>query len=113
MTLQTDVRLYDRRKCMKRSLGIKFVLVIAICMMIFGSVIVRRNVAQADPIREKIYTSVQIRKGDSLWSIAERYCASTSGSVISEYVDELVQINGIGNRNLLRAGSYLTVFYYE
>jgi len=96
-----------------RSVRIKIAVVLVACFILFGGFAVSRNVAQAESIREKIYTSVRIQDGDSLWSIAEEYCDSDARSAISVYVDELVRINAIGNRNLLKAGSYLTVYYYR
>ncbi len=72
------------------------------------------TVAQADEIpsgREKYFTSIRVEAGDSLWSIAEDY-VSSEYSGISEYVDELMFMNGMSDSRIY-AGDYITVTYYK
>lgn len=59
----------------------------------------------------KYYTSVQIESGDSLWSIANKYC--TEGNMdISDYIKEIKQINHLTTDNIT-SGQYLTVIYFS
>lgn len=55
------------------------------------------------------YTSVQINSGDSLWSIANEYCASCDMSIV-DYIDELKSLNGLKGDNIT-SGQYITVRY--
>lgn len=64
------------------------------------------------PSEERYYKSVQIEKGDSLWSIAQRYRRTEDS--IYEYMDELAEANHLSlkDRNNLQEGDYLVVSYY-
>lgn len=63
-------------------------------------------------IAYKYYTSIEISSGDSLWSIAEKYRDDHYDS-IQDYMDEVVSINHIGNRNRLISGQFLVIPYYS
>lgn len=98
---------------LKRSIRITIFIIIAL-FIIFGGVIVQGKVIAANsPAREKIYTSVRLNYGDSLWSIASHYCGDGSQDKITEYVEDLKQMNGIVNERSLKAGNYLTVYYWQ
>lgn len=58
---------------------------------------------------EKYYTSIQIQKGDSLWSIAGKY-GKNSGMTTAQYVKELKNMNGL-KEDIIHSGQYLTVMY--
>ena len=62
------------------------------------------------PGREPHYTSIKIENGDSLWSIANRYAASSPMNT-SEYVQELKRMNQLTD-DTIHVGHYLTVVYY-
>lgn len=88
------------------------ILAIIIFAVIFGGVIIRRNVAAASVGQKtRYYTSVQLRSGDSLWSIADRYCPD--GVEIRSYIEELRRLNGIENDRALSSDSYISVYYYK
>ena len=59
----------------------------------------------------KYYTSVQVKQGDSLWSIASSYMTAECGEV-SAYIDEIKELNHLSN-DAIHAGEYLLVPYYE
>lgn len=60
---------------------------------------------------EPCYVSIKIEKGDSLWSIASRYYEKSHMN-IPEYVEELKKMNQL-NTDLIHAGHYLVVVYYQ
>lgn len=66
--------------------------------------------AQRDVERMKLVTSVEIQKGDTLWSIAKSYI-SDEYEDIHEYVDELMESNGLVS-DTIHAGNYIIVPYY-
>lgn len=98
---------------MARRRNLRLIIFIALALfIIFGGVIVHGNVVSASsPDQDKVYTSVRVNSGDSLWSIAAEYCDDSDD--ISDYIDELKQMNNIQNERGLKAGNYLTVYYFE
>jgi len=78
----------------------------------FGHTILNAHAEEpASAPKNRYYTSVQIKKGDSLWDIARAYCPESDYSV-SEYVDELKRMNGLsGDR--IHSGEYITVVYFK
>lgn len=59
---------------------------------------------------KKYYTCIEIQKGDSLWSIAERY-KENSQMTTAEYVKELKNMNGL-REDVIHSGRYLTIAYF-
>lgn len=62
------------------------------------------------PLFEKYYTSIEIKNGDSLWSIANQY-VEKSGMSTAQYVQELKSMNNL-REDTIHSGKYLTVFYF-
>lgn len=58
----------------------------------------------------KSYTSIEIKSGDSLWSIASEYMTDDYDS-IQEYVRDIKSLNGLGSDEI-HAGKFLLVPYY-
>jgi len=78
-----------------------------VCGTIFSSA---KNPAEDIP-QYKYYKSITIQQGDSLWSIAQEYNADSEISM-QEYIDELVQVNGLKSKTI-HAGQHLVVAYYD
>ena len=57
------------------------------------------------------YESIEIRRNDSLWSIAEKY-APSYGLSTKEYVRELMEVNGLNSDRII-AGRHLIVVFWE
>lgn len=85
-------------------------LTVTLCSNLFGFFIMN-VMADEQPGTEMVsyYTSIQIKPGDTLWSIAEEYTAGTDISV-DDYVLQLKQMNHMGE-DTIHAGRYLTVMY--
>ena len=77
----------------------------------FFSIFLMNVLAKEPPKQEMIsyYTCIEIRPGDTLWSIAEIYTEGTDISV-DDYVRRLKQMNHIGE-DTIHPGHYLTVMY--
>ena len=67
---------------------------------------------KADSNSYKYYTSVEVKPGDTLTSIAKKYITPEYASV-SEYVDEICKYNHIGSGDKIHAGKYISVMYYS
>ena len=78
--------------------------------IIWGGLVITANVNAAEPEQQRIYSSVMIRTGDTLWSIAEQYCDRGS---ITDYVADLKEINGLVNDRALKPGASLIVYRWE
>lgn len=95
-----------------RRLRLVFVVVLIMIMVLSSVVIVDAALGRnASSARYKYYTSIEIKQGDSLLSIADQYM--TAGYKNKEaYVNEVMSINGLDDTTI-HAGEYLTVPYYS
>lgn len=98
----------------KRGCRINYGKLILLVGALFLLVILGTNIVKAADSnyegKNKIYTSVSIKKGDTLWNIACEYADSDIS--VKEYIDELVSINNLPSTDIT-AGQKLIVFYYE
>lgn len=96
----------------KRSLILIFLSLLTI-LLILLFLLFPIKTAYADQNMEQnlTYRSIEIKAGDSLWSIASRYNNNTDLSV-KEYIDKIVSCNSLSNTNI-KAGCYLIIPYYE
>jgi len=84
-----------------------------IMFLIICSGIIIANAAVSDDAKSdqfKYYTSINIEKGDTLWSIASEYVSGTK--TISNYVNELKEINNL-QTDCIYQGQNLIVYYYS
>lgn len=101
---------YRHVPCFKYFVLLAILAVVIIACFLFGSIHSKAGSnGNPDTGRVKLYTSVYIQEGDTLWSIAEEY-VSEEYDTIDDYIDELQQMNHIGD--VIHAGCYLTVSYY-
>lgn len=77
---------------------------------LLGSHIYKNAKAKESTEGQKYYTSIEIKEGDSLWSIAQSYISDEYNSV-QEYIDELKTINTLDS-DCINEAEYLTVAYY-
>lgn len=88
------------------------ILLILTCSTIFGKIFIKASYSEKDaPQGYKYYASIQIKEGDSLWSIAAEYAPSCAMDK-ETYVKELKAINKL-HKDIIHAGQYLTIFYYS
>ncbi|GAA4653162.1 hypothetical protein GCM10023142_03000 [Anaerocolumna aminovalerica] len=67
-------------------------------------------IAEKSPTKEKLVTSVRIKEGDSLWSIAERYMTEEYSDIYT-YINEIKRSNGLTS-DVIHEGAYIIVPYY-
>lgn len=87
---------------------------IAIFCVIFSSIIIVKANGTSAPIHAeyKYYTSIDIEKNDTLWSIANKYAYSSDNNTVANYVNDLKKINNIST-DCIYQGQKLIVYYYS
>ncbi len=60
----------------------------------------------------KYYKSIEVAKGDTLWSIAQNHVDEKYFKNTGEYVAEVKKINSLASDNIV-AGSYIIIPYYS
>ncbi|MCI6886243.1 MAG: LysM peptidoglycan-binding domain-containing protein [Lachnospiraceae bacterium] len=94
-----------------RNLTIILLMILAFCSGFFGHTLLSAYAKEKSVRpRNRYYTSVQLRQGDSLWEIARKY-SEGSGYSVDEYVEELKRMNGLKGE-AIHSGEYLTVVYF-
>ena len=89
---------------------IALVMFVMIMSCFFGKTLVMANEESDDTVYNRYYTTIEVEKGDTLWSIAKTYYHH-SGMSVREYVYELKLINGMVSDEI-RAGNMISVEYY-
>ena len=56
----------------------------------------------------KYYTSIEVQKGDTLWTIAQQYAGDDAD--YASYIEEVKEMNQLTS-DTIHAGEYLTVSY--
>ena len=103
------------RRAQKVQMEKRLIVVIGIIVISLG-ILLGSSISAFASAREKArihkyYTSIQLRQGDSIWELAGEY-ASTDQSE-QEFIDEVCEVNGISESNILHSGQYLVVPYYS
>ncbi|MCF0228101.1 MAG: LysM peptidoglycan-binding domain-containing protein [Parasporobacterium sp.] len=107
---KTGVR-YNRKRELLRKRIIRICLLLSFAAAVIAVLVSSGNETMADEDNAvKMYTSVSIEPGDSLWSIAVEYI-DCHYSTVDEFIAELKQINNLSS-DTINADAYLLVPYY-
>jgi cell division protein YceG involved in septum cleavage len=105
MTAGRDYSGYNRKRVWLAGL------ILFVFLLIFSAVFFSKTVtAQRSGDRFKLVTSVEIKKGDTLWSIATEYITDEYSN-LNEYINEIKDTNGLVS-DTIHAGNYILVPYY-
>ena len=102
---KADMKLLKMNRKSHLYLMVIGVLSVIILMFAFSSF------ADAHNDREKLYTSVRVEEGDTLWSLANEY-SSVEYKDNNSYIKEVKKLNHISDE-VIHEGSYLVLPYYE
>lgn len=92
------------------TLSVLFVLGIVIA---FGASFFVKNVnAQDNELLHKYYTSITVKPGDTLWSIADSYYAEGYDNH-ADYINEVMHINHLESSDEIVSGTSLVIPYYS
>lgn len=95
----------ERRKLY--GISVAFALMIVVVLVLSFSL---KTNAKENNKKDKVYTSILIEKGDSLWSIASEN--HPSSVAIKDYINDLKSINGISSDDI-HEGNYITIYYFS
>lgn len=96
---------------MNKKRMVLFALTVFILLLIFSLYFASKTVtAERNTNRVKKVTSIEIKSGDSLWSIASNYLTDEYDD-INQYIDEIKDSNGIYD-DTIHVGNYIIVPYY-
>lgn len=85
--------------------------VLLFILIIFSVSFVTKTVtAQRYESRTKLVTSIEVKKGDTLWSIASDFMSEEYEN-LHEFIDEIKDSNGI-TTDEIHIGNYIIVPYY-
>lgn len=111
-----ELQNYRRKLERQREIRRKFLLLLITAFLIIGfAFCFRVMTTYASTGKEnpdyKYYSSIVVKSGDSLWSIAKEY-AGTYYNSLEDYISEVAGINHLKD-DQIRAGQYLIVPYYS
>jgi len=85
--------------------------VLLVCLITFSILFLSKTgTAEGSNNRIKLVTSVEIKKGDTLWSIASKY-VSYEYNDMNEYINEIIDCNNLPD-DTIHTGNYIVVSYY-
>lgn len=83
-----------------------------ICTLTLGLTVMKTNAKDSSEIPEvKYYTSIDVFRGDTLWTIAGEY-ADGHYKTTEDYIKEVMSINSLSDETIY-AGQHLIVPYYS
>lgn len=98
---------YRQNKLRIWLLGTVLLVFMVVCSVLFFT---KTVTAQRDGNRTKLATSIEVKQGDTLWSIASNYITDEYDDM-NEYIEEIKVSNGMAT-DTIHAGNYIIVPYY-
>ncbi len=85
--------------------------VLLFVVLLFSIFFITKTVtAQRNTDRRKLVASIEIQKGDTLWSIASEYFTEEYDDM-NDYIEEIMESNGMVS-DQIHSGRYIIVPYY-
>ncbi len=101
---------YIRQLYHKKQIIALFGFIFAVIFILFLLLAPTDVTAQKLKESKKEIVSIQINKGDTLWSIASRYMTDDYKDM-NTYIDEIKETNGLSS-DTIHEGSYIVVPYF-
>ena len=95
----------NKKRIWRIGVAVLFVVVLFSVFFITKTVTAQRAVE-----RTKLVTCIEVKKGDSLWSIASKYFTEEYDDM-NEYIAEIMSSNGMVSEDI-HAGNFIIVPYY-
>ncbi len=78
----------------------------------FGTLLTRAE-ATASESCHKYYANIEIRRGDTLWRIADDYMDPVHYENRTEYLNEIMELNGMVNTRLISGQKIIVPYFSE
>ncbi len=88
-----------------------FVIAAMLFAIIFSATAIKAGNRTDGPVPVKYYTSIEVKSGDTLYSIANTYMSAGYSSA-DEYINEVMNMNHLSSTTI-KAGEYLAIPYYS
>lgn len=89
---------------------ITMILAVVLCIAIVVIMVIRVRNYNNQNGHYKRYVSVEIEGGDTVTSICQDHYSPSSFDVsLYDYIDDVVRINGLGDRDRITEGNYIIV----
>ena len=88
---------------------VSFILTVTLIFTIILTNSLKTSANENRSSSERLYSSIMINDGDTLWSIAEEY--KPADVSVKDYIKSLKSINGIASDNI-QSGNHLIIYYY-
>lgn len=98
----------DVMRSKKKVIGI---MIIAGLIFSMSGLFSEKAVIEAQGTKDKQFTSIQVKKGDTLWTIAKEHMGNEYGSV-DDYIEEVCETNHIYDGEITE-DMYLVIPYYK
>jgi hypothetical protein len=113
-----ELRAYKRKKRRQREQRRRLVslfmavCLIAVCVVSYHSLKTSANTDEEE-INLKYYTGIIVKRGDTLWNIADEYIDYTEYKNKEAYIKEVCSINSLCEPDEIHVGQRLVVPYYS
>lgn len=112
-----ELRSYRRKIRRQREIRRNIILVLASVIFVLIFAITFHSFTSfantdTENVSYKYFDSIQVEKGDTLWSLAEKYADADHYNTNSEYISEVMRINHLHDDEII-AGQYLVIPYYS
>lgn len=101
-----SIRRFRHKKSFFTMLGIVIAITLTLCFLLTPTDVTAQKLRDS----KKQIVSVQINKGDTLWSIAGRYITDDYKDMNS-YIEEIKETNGLSS-DTIHEGKYIVVPYF-
>ncbi len=86
--------------------------VLIIVAVILGNTLFRTKDCMANSNEDKYFTNITVKRGDTLWDIAQEYMDKDHYSTVREYVHEIKRMNNLTSDKIY-VGQSLIITYYS
>jgi len=114
ISVQANENLFKRERTVRverRVIAISAIIFISLLILIGSSISAFAN-SRSGSTYHKYYTSIQLEKGDTLWTIADDYVIDGLMSK-EDFINEVCQLNKISENDILHSGDYIVIAYYS
>jgi len=103
---------YRRQRALRRHIFISILSLWSAIILAFCIFSIQTDAKDASEVIEiKYYTSIEVKSGDTLWTIASEYMGGHYGAK-SDYIEEVMHMNALKDETIY-TGQHLVIPYYS